>query len=156
MYEFAPLIVFVLLLAILVKFTRKPLAAGLDKREKSIADQIDEARRNVEESAERLRAHEQKLAQAAAEVDEMLEAAHKDAEALKRRIVAEAQQAAQRERERTLAEIRLAKDAAVAELARETIDRAVSLTQQMLRKEVDASMHKQLIQDSLDKFPSRN
>ena len=50
------------------KFAWKPIAAGLDKREKTIADQIAEAARANQEARDLLAEHQQKLAASGDEV----------------------------------------------------------------------------------------
>lgn len=149
-------IVFVILLVILRKFAWGPIMEGLDKRESSIAGQIEEAKQSNEKAQQALAEYESKLAAAADEVKALLAEARQDAEATKERIVAEAEEAARRERERAIEDINLAKDAAVRELAQRSVDAAVTLAGQVLRKEVDSQQHSQLIQDALEKFPSRN
>lgn len=149
-------IVFVILLVILRKFAWGPIMEGLDKRESSIANQIEEAKQSNEQAKQALAQYEAKLAAATDEVRGLLAQARQDAEATKERIVAEAEQAARRERERAVQDIVLAKDAAVRELAQKSVDAAVALAGQVLRREVDSQKHAQLIQDSLEKFPSRN
>lgn len=149
-------IVFVVLLVVLRKFAWGPIMEGLDKREQSIASQIEEAKQSNDQAKQALAQYEAKLAAATDEVKALLAEARQDAEATKDRIVAEAEQAAQRERERAVQDIVLAKDAAVRELAQKSVDAAVALAGQVLRREVDSQKHAQLIQDTLEKFPSRN
>ncbi len=74
-------IVFLLLLVVLSLFAWKPLMAGLDAREKSIADMIDQAKRRSEEAGLKLQQYEQRLAAAAAEAQGMVEKARRDAQA---------------------------------------------------------------------------
>lgn len=149
-------IVFVILLLVLRKFAWGPIVEGLDKRENSIASEIEKARQCNQRAKQSLAEYEAKLAAAGEEVRALLAEARQDAEATKERIVTEAEEAARRERERAIQDITLAKDAAVRELAQKSVDAAVSLAGQVLRKEVDAQVHSQLIQDTLEKFPSRN
>ena len=149
-------IVFVLLMIILRVFAWKPIMEGLDKREKSIADEIAEARESNEEARRTLEQYQAQLSSAAEEVKTMLAEAREEAEATRNRIVTEAEEAAKRERERAVNDISLAKDTAIRELAEKSVDTAISLAGQMLRKEVDGGVHQQLIQETLEKFPSRN
>ncbi len=156
MTPWVSLIVFIVLLAVLGKFAWKPLVSALDGREASIAKQIEEANRRADEAQRRLEECEAKLAQAAQEIESMKAKAREDAEDLKGRIIAEAKAAAEREGRRAAADIRLATDAAVRELSRETVDLAVALAGRMLRSEVDAQAQARLIHEALEQFPSRN
>ena len=149
-------IVFFVLLAFLAKFAWNPIIQGLDKRESSIAGQIDEAKRSADQARQTLQDYESKLANAADEVKALMVQARKDADANKERIVAEAKDAAQRERDRAVDDIRLAKEGAVQELAEKSVDAAVQLAGRMINKEVDSNAHSDLIKDAIEKFPSQN
>ncbi len=149
-------IVFLLLMIFLGKFAWGPIMVGLNKRETSIAEQIDEAKQNADKANATLQQYEVKLAAAAGEVKAMMAEARKEAEAVKDKIVADAKEAAGRERDRALSDIQVAKDAAVRELAQRSVDSAVALAGRMLKHEVDSNVHAQLIQDALEQFPNQN
>lgn len=149
-------IVFLLLLAILWKFAWGPITDGLDKREQGIASQIEEAKQGAEKAQQTLLQYQAQLATAADEVKELMAGARRDAESAKEKILSEAQDAAQRERDRALADIEAAKNKALSELAQKSVDTAVALAGQVVRKEINADDHAQLIQESLQQFPSRN
>ena len=72
-------IVFLLLLIFLGKFAWGPIMTGLNKRETSIAEQIDEAKQNADKANATLQQYEAKLAEAAGEVKAMLADARKEA-----------------------------------------------------------------------------
>lgn len=149
-------IVFVILLLVLGKFAWGPIIEGLDKRENSVAEQIEQAKENNEKAAAMLAEYEERLAVASNEAKEMVEEARRDSESTRERIVAEAEAAAAREKERALEAIRLAKEAALHDLTKQSVDQAVALAKGIVRREVKAEDHAQLIQETLDKFPSRN
>ena len=65
------LAVFLLLLALLIRFAWKPIMAGLENREKFIAGKLDEARQ-AEQGAAELQAYRDKLAAAAHEAAEIV------------------------------------------------------------------------------------
>ena len=149
-------VVFGLLMLLLMKFAWRPIMEGLDKREQSIAVMFEETRRNADKSAELLRQHEAKMASAASEAREMITVAKREADALKDRIVAEAQSAAQRERERAVNEIQVAKNAALQEMTNRSIDLAFTLAKGVVRKQLNRDDHAQLIRETLDRFSSSN
>ncbi len=68
-------VVFLVLLGVLWKFAWGPIAAGLEKREHSIAEEIASAKRAHEEAKQLLAEHERKLAGTAEEIHAMIEAA---------------------------------------------------------------------------------
>ena len=152
----ATLVVFLCLLLLLCKFAWRPIMTGLEQRERSIQDRIDEANRAAEQAAELLRAHQAKLAAAAGDAQQIIAQAQRAAEGVAEEIRAAAADEARRERERSLADIRLAKNAALREVAKRSADMAVSLAGRIVRRELTAGDHATLITQALEQFPSSN
>ena len=86
----------------------------------------------------------------------MLDAAKRDAAALREKAVGEAQEAAQRERDRAVADINAAKNQALQEVAGTVTDLSVALASQIVRREVNASDHATLVTEALQQLPSQN
>jgi F-type H+-transporting ATPase subunit b len=149
-------IVFVLLLLILMKFAWRPIIVGLQKREDKIAKQIEEAHLANDRANQTLQEYQAKLDAAAEEVRGLIAEGRREAEASRDKILSEAQEAAQRERERALSEIGAAKNQALSEIAATHVDHAFALARQVVRKEITPDEHAQLIRESLDRFPSNN
>jgi F-type H+-transporting ATPase subunit b len=149
-------VVFFLLLAVLTKFAWRPLMAGLDLRERSIADMIAEAERSNEEAAQRLQQYEQKLEAATAETQEMMAKAKRDAMAAGEELVEKARQQAERERERAVEDIRLAKAAAIQEIADQSADLAFTLAGKLIQRELKPEDHASLVRETLREMPSEN
>ena len=147
-------VIFLLLLAILVKFAWKPISHGLELREKGIADKIEQARIAAEQATAQLQQYEAKLAAATAEAQQIVAKARQDADVAGQKIVAEAQAAASKERERAVADIGAAKNQALREIAEKSVDTAIGLARNIIRREVRSGDHEQLIQDALAQFPS--
>ena len=84
----------------------------------------------------------------------MLEAAKRDATAVREKAVNEAQEAAQRERERAVADINVAKNQALQEVAGTVTDLSIALASQIVRREVNASDHANLVTEALQQLPS--
>ena len=147
-------VVFVLLVAILTKFAWKPIAHGLELREKGIADKLEQARIAAERAAAQLQQYEAKLAAAAAEAQQIVAEARQGAEAAGQKLIADAQAAAAKERERAVADISAAKNQALQEIAERSVDTAVTLARNIIRRELRPADHDQLIQDALKQFPS--
>lgn len=150
------MVVFVLLLLVLTKFAWKPLMKGLEQREKTIANMIDEAKRNNDEAAAKLLAYEQKLAEAATEAHEVVLRARRDAVAAGEKLIEEARAGADRERQRALSDIEAAKNAAVQHIADQSANLAFSLARKLIHKELRPEDHATLIRESLEQFPSEN
>ena len=130
-----------------------PIAEALDQREHGIAGQIDEANRSNEEAKRLLAEHQSRLDGARDEVKGLLEQARRDAESQKQQIVIEAQQAAQAEKERAVREIGLAKNQALQDLAERSVDTAVNLAGQIVRRQLTPDDHADLIKSALPQLP---
>ena len=83
-----------MLLFLLTKFAWNPILAGLEKRERGIAETIAATQHANDEAKRMLASYERRLAEAADEVRGMLDEARPDAEATRQSIVAEARRAA--------------------------------------------------------------
>ncbi len=147
-------IIFLLLMGILVKFAWGPISRGLEARERGIADKIEQARIAAEQATAQLQQYEAKLAAATVEAQQLVAKARQDADAAGQNILAEAQAAAAKERERAVADIGAAKNQALREIAERSVDTAVSLARNIIRREVRPGDHEQLIQEALKQFPA--
>ncbi|MDX1926349.1 MAG: F0F1 ATP synthase subunit B [Pirellulaceae bacterium] len=152
----ATLIVFGLLLLGLSTVAWKPIAAGLEKRERDIATNIKNAEQAAKDAAAKLVEYEAKLAAAAQEAQQIVADARKDAEAAGQRLLASAQEEAARQRDRAVADIESAKRVALNELAQQSTEVAMSLAQRIVGREVKAGDHQGMIQDMLKQLPSKN
>ena len=146
------LIVFVLLVAILWATAFKPIAKALDDREKQVADSIAGAERANQKAKDLLAQYQDKLSEAECEVKAIVEAGKKEAERAGELIVAKAREAAEAERVRATKEIESATDGALQELAARSADLAVSLAGKIIRKNLDAGSHAELIQTAVSDF----
>jgi F-type H+-transporting ATPase subunit b len=150
------LAVFLLLLGLLAKVAWKPIQMGLHRREQSILERIEDAKRSADEAAEQLRLYQAKLAAAGQEAQELLTKARREGEASADAIRRAAQDAAARERDRAIADIQAAKNVAVTEIAQRAADMAVLLAGRIVRRELREQDHKAMIVEALEKFPSQN
>lgn len=146
------LIIFVGLALILLKFAWKPIMEGLDAREKRIADDIENAKVANDKAQASLKEYEDKLASVNDEATAIIAEAKQDALATKERIVNEAKEEANREREKAFADISSAKDAAVRDLAEKSVDSAVSLAGNIVGRSLNKADHAKLIEDAVEKF----
>ncbi|HBE71014.1 MAG TPA: ATP synthase F0 subunit B [Planctomycetaceae bacterium] len=149
-------VVFLILLMGLMAFAWKPIIEGLEKREKRIAGNIQQAEEDAAAAKAKLAEYEQKLASASEEAQEIVATARKDAEAAGQKIVAAAQEDAARLQERAESEIESAKKVALSELAGQSTAIAMSVAGRVVGREVNADDHNGLIQEMLSKLPSEN
>ncbi|MBL9125417.1 MAG: F0F1 ATP synthase subunit B [Planctomycetaceae bacterium] len=145
-------VVFLVLFVVLAKFAWGPIAEGLDKREKGIADNIAAAQRSNEEAKALLAQYETKLAAAREEVRGILDEARRDAEFTQQQILANPPAAAAATRERAVREIDAASAVAMKELAEHGSQLAVQLAGKIVGSELNSAGHARLIQDALTKF----
>ena len=103
-----------------------------------------------------MKQYEAQLAAASEEARELVTQARKDAETAKDRILAEAQQAADRQRQRAVEDIQVAKNVALQEITKTSVDLAVNLAGRIVRQQLKAEDHSQLIREAMDQLPSRN
>jgi len=150
------LVVFGLLTAILWKFAWGPIRDALDQREASVAANIAAAKEQNEKAASLLADHETRLAGAADEVRKIIDDARREADVQKQGILAEAQAAAESEKNRAVKEIEAAKNGALQELAEKSVDTAVGLAGRIVQRQLSADDHSSLIADALKHFPSKN
>ena len=96
------------------------------------------------------------MAKASEEVRNLLDGARKDAEQRKQEIIAEAETAARAEKDRAIREITAAKNSALEDLARTSVDQAVGLAGRIVGRTLNREDHASLIQESLQRLPSDN
>jgi F-type H+-transporting ATPase subunit b len=149
-------VVFLILLGVLYKFAWGPIALALQRREETIARQIEEARLASDRAAQQLREYEARLAAATEEARHIVAGARQKAEAAQERIVAEAREAAQKERDRAVADIHIAKNQALDQIAKKSVQTAVSLAGQIIRREVKPQEHEALIGEAINQFSNVN
>ncbi len=150
------LVIFLLTLIVLGKFAWGPIKEALERREQAIADQIAEAQKSREEARRLLEQHESRLAATRDEINALMEGARREAEVQKQSIVAEAEKLAADQQARAVREIDNAKNAALEELARSSVDQAVGLAGRIIGQTLRAEDHANLITEALHKMPSKN
>ena len=152
--------VFLVFYLVLWKFAWKPIAAGLAKRERHVADQISQAEASNEEARRLLAEHQEKLAASEAEVRGILDQGRRDAEQLGQQILQKAKADTEAEKQRALREIEAATAGAIKELAEQSATMAVELAGKLVHAELDPKAHGRLIEQAVSDFskmaPSKN
>jgi F-type H+-transporting ATPase subunit b len=140
---------FLILLLLLVKFGRKPLAEALAKRKKAIVEDMVAARAQGDEAEERLERYEAQLGRLEDRRLEIEEEAALQWEAEKKRILGEADE--RRLRMRRDAEIRVEQElkAAQQELLREAIEGAAEAARKLVATRLEARDHERLADEYL-------
>jgi F0F1-type ATP synthase membrane subunit b/b' len=128
---------------------KKPIAAALQSRRDSIAQEIEEAQQMRREAELRAKTYQAKLDRLEEEVRTTREALLRAGEAERDRLLAEA--AAQAERMRRDAEFLVEQEIKQVrqDLFRDTVDAAISAAEELLRKRVTGSDQERLAEDYL-------
>ena len=141
------MISFAILIWFSVKFIWPPLIKAIEERQQKIAEGLaaaDNAQKNLAQAEEKV-AEELKAARAKA--NEIIEQAHQRANQLIDAAKADAVAEGQRQRALADAEIEAAANRAKEDLRRHVSQLAVTGAEKLLKREIDASAHKALIDD---------
>lgn len=149
------LIVFGVFVFVLGKFAWKPLAAGLDKREAGVLQNIADAESARIKAEKMLAEHAEKLSKVQDEVNNILAEARRDAEHTKNDIIATAQKEADASRQRAVTDIERARDQALNDLFEHMTRTVTDATQQVIGRSLNDADHQRLIQEALTGFSQR-
>jgi len=141
------LVNFLILLFILKKFAYKPMLNMLDERKKSIEDAINNAETAKNEAEKLRKEYESRLAEAKQEAQEVIAKATKLGEEMKKEIITNAQNEANKAIQRAQEEIAIEKDQAIAALRDEVATLAVMAAGKVLGKTISVEDHKKLVND---------
>lgn len=145
-------VVFLVLFVVLRAFAWKPIVAGLNQREQTIAhdkQEADRARREAEQMRSELAAEK---ARADADVRAKMDKARADADALVAAREAEGKAALAAERERLYREIGIARDAAQKEVFDQGAKLAALLSAKTIKKQLSDDDHRALLSEALAEF----
>lgn len=148
------LIVFALLFLVLRQYAWGPLSKALRDREHNMESAVS-ATEHARAEAERLLAqHRAQMEQAAEQVRALLDQARRDATALSDDISKKAQAEADAARERAERDIATARDQALLDIYSRSADLAVSVAGKVLKRELNESDHRRLVEYAAGELPS--
>jgi len=153
---FWTLVVFGLVFFVLAKFAWGPLMNGLQKREAFIRDSLTNAKVEREKAEQMMAEYTAKLEAAGDKAGEIVEEARRDAEVTGKRIVAEAKAEAEAAADRAKKDIELARNDAVKRMHDDAIELATAVASKLIQKELNASDHQALIDESLSELNRMN
>ena len=143
------LIVFAATMALLARLAFPRISQALERRQRMIEESIDTAQRTREEAERILAEYRQRLTEARAQADEIVQRARQAAQAHEREakeqgheIVAEAARKAQRE-------IEAATRRALDDIRREVADLTIIATEKVTRKALDEADQRRLVEEAL-------
>jgi F-type H+-transporting ATPase subunit b len=150
------IVVFLVLLLVLKRFAWKPMLEGLQRREASINDALENARKAREE-AEKVRArYQHEIAHAHETVREILDEARRDAAHAKEEMMASARTEIQAERDRGRREIKTATDQALKELWDQSAKLATLISSKAIRRELNVDDHRRLFDEAVSELKEAN
>jgi F-type H+-transporting ATPase subunit b len=145
----AQLINFAILLIIFRLLLYKPLLNMLDQRKRRIEEGLEAAEESKRRLAETEQESAKELDRARQEGQALIVQAQQAANRLREEETQRARAEAERLIERARAEIGLERDAAIAKLREEFADLTVTAAERVIKKEIDESTHRQLIEEVL-------
>lgn len=140
------------LLAIIVYFTRKPIAAFFRGAAGRQQDSYQAVRRESEEIAAELEAQKQKIGELEHELESMMEGAKADAEEEGRQMTAATEAQAERIRTQARNQVRQEMSKATGELRAQLADEAVKLAEELIRSRMDDDRRQQLISNYIQQL----
>ena len=141
------MISFAILIWFSVKFIWPPLIKAIEERQQKIAEGLaaaDNAQKNLAQAQDKVN---EELKAARSKANEIIEQAHQRANQLIDAAKAEALAEGQRQRAMAEAEIEAAANRAKEDLRKQVSALAVTAAEKLLKREIDASAHKALIDD---------
>ena len=141
----------VILFLVLRKFLYKPVAKFLAAREKSIADQLDEAAQKYEEAESMREKYENLITESKNEATEIVSRGHQRAEQQYNEAVARGKEEVDNLVQRALKEIDMERKAAYDVMRVQIAEMAVSLAEKVLEREVTMEDNQQIIDEFFEK-----
>lgn len=142
---FINILAFFILVILLKKFAWDKLLNMLEERQKLVENQLDEAERNQSEALELLRQNQEKLANAQAEIKEMMENAREQSKIEKKSILDGAREQAELLKENARRDIEDEKNKAIDEINKQIAELSVLVATKIIEKELDANAQSALV-----------
>ena len=149
-------IAFVLLFWLLSKFAFPKLNEALAQRNAQIQGKLEESESKLTEAEQIRRRYEEQLADARNESNRIIEEARQTADAMRRDILARAEQEAQAAVTRAQAEVGAERDRAVQALRQEVGALSLQLASRIVEKELDPRQHQVLIDQYIEQLSRSN
>jgi F-type H+-transporting ATPase subunit b len=143
------LIAFGITVVLLSRLVFPRISEALAKRQKAIEDSIDSAQRTREEAEKLLGEYRERLHEARAQSDEIVQRARQTAETHERESKEHARELASEASARAARDIEAATARALSELRSEVANLTVLATEKVTRKVLDSSDQKRLVEEAL-------
>jgi F-type H+-transporting ATPase subunit b len=148
-------VVFILLFFVLSKYAWGPILEGLKAREATITNVMEEAKRLRDEHAKESAKFRAELQEAYAKIPAMMEEARKNAAELKEQIRVEGNAEVQKERQRLLREIDIAKDQALQNIWTNAANVATLIASKAVGRNMTIDDQNRLVDEALDELKQK-
>ncbi len=145
------LISFFLLLILLAKLAYPQILKGLKRREETIQQQLEEAKKAKQEAAALLEDYRRQLAEARAEAQKIINEGKELGENMRKEIIQKAQQESNQMVKRAQEEIELQKQKAILELQEKIADLSIMAASKIVQKSLNTEDHRRLIEEFVSK-----
>jgi F-type H+-transporting ATPase subunit b len=143
------LLVFGVTMVLLAKLAFPPISAALAKRQQTIEESIDSAERTRLEADELLGEYRQRLQEARAQSDEIVQRARQVAETHEREAKEQGREIAAEAAKRAERDIEAATQRALGEIRKEVADLTIMATEKVTRKVLNDADQKRLVEEAL-------
>jgi len=149
------IITFLLLLFILKKAAWKPLLSALQKREETIASSIQKAEQAKVDAEKLLKEHSERLAQAEAEAQRIINEGRQLAEKIKENITSEAKAISDKIIKESKEEIEKSRQAAIESLKKDISQIAILAASKIISENLDEKVDKKLVDKMIENLPEK-
>lgn len=150
------LVIFVIVVLVLGKYAWPPFVRVLAEREETIRESLAHAKREREEAERVLEKYTRQIEQARLEASKILDVGRRNGEEAGRRIQEQAREEAAQMITRAERAIQLATGAAKREVYDVAAELAVDVAGRIIRKELSAADHKELVAESLARMQAED
>jgi F-type H+-transporting ATPase subunit b len=146
-------ITFIIVLIILSKVALKPILSAIENREKKIHDDIEEAKKQRDESEALLEKHKQMIDGAEKEAQKIINENQQLAEKTRQEMLDDTRRQSDKLIEKAKNEIDRQKESALISLKAEIADLAVGAAEKIILKNLDKEEHKNVVDEYIKSMP---
>jgi F-type H+-transporting ATPase subunit b len=150
------LVIFIAVLIVLGKLAWKPVLKALQKREEFIRDSLLGAQQRNEEAKKLLTQYQHQLEKARQEATAIVDESRRDADEVRKRIVAEAKAESDAVAKRAKKDIEMARDDAVRQLQDQAVYLATTVAAKIVKKDLTPGDHRRLVDEALSEMGKLN
>lgn len=149
-------VIFLILLWILGKYTWRPMLDALNRREQFIRETIESAQKDRSEAERMMAEYRQLMAKSKQEAQAIIDQGKQDAEAARQRLHQQAQAEAQQIIDRAKQEMQLAKQSAMQDLQNLAADLSINVASKIIQRNVTPADQQRLVAESLRQLVESN